>query len=65
MRRQTASLRATWEAFRCTRFEHFPLLLPGAHPLVAPLIMFRLKRRGFSDCRVVASTSGLVVHAER
>lgn len=64
-RRQTTSLRATWEAFRYDRFDHFPLLLPGAHPLLAPLIMFRLKRRGFSDCRVVASTRGLIVYAER
>jgi hypothetical protein len=64
-RRRTTSLGATWEAFRRTRCGHFPLLLPGVHPLLAPLIMFRLKRRGFSNCRVVASTRGLIVHAER
>jgi hypothetical protein len=62
---RTTSLWATWEAFRGIRFDHFPLLLPGVHPLLAPLIMFRLKRRGFSNCRVVASRTGLTVYAER
>ncbi|WP_041532125.1 hypothetical protein [Pelobacter propionicus] len=62
---RTASVRATWEAFRGIRFHHFPLLLPGVHPLLAPLIMFRLKRRGFSCCSVVASRIGLTVYAER
>jgi len=45
-------------------FTHFPLILPGVHPLLAPLIMFRLKRRGFSNCRVEVSRNGLIVHAE-
>jgi hypothetical protein len=46
-------------------YQHFPLILPGVHPLVAPLIMFRLKRRGFSNCRVEVSGGGLVVFADR
>jgi hypothetical protein len=46
-------------------YAHFPLILSGVHPLVAPLIMFRLKRRGFSNCRVEVLASGLVVFADR
>lgn len=64
-RRHTASFRATWQAFCSIRFDHFPLVLPGVHHLLAPLIMFRLKRRGFSDCRVVTSRRGLIVYAHR
>lgn len=64
-RRQTTSLWATWKAFRGISFDHFPLILAGVSPLLAPLIMFRLKRRGFSLCRVDASTRGLIVYAER
>ncbi|NTV50396.1 MAG: hypothetical protein HGB32_05750 [Geobacteraceae bacterium] len=46
-------------------YTHFPQTLSGVHPLVAPLIMFRLKRRGFSNCRVEVSETGLVVYAVR
>lgn len=46
-------------------YSHFPLLLPGVHRLVAPLIMFRLKRRGYSNCRVDVTEVGLVVYAVR
>ncbi|MDD2582348.1 MAG: hypothetical protein PHR66_10190 [Desulfuromonadaceae bacterium] len=46
-------------------YTHFPLIMAGVYPLVAPLIMFRLKRRGFSNCRVEVSESGLVVYADR
>ncbi|MBC7963346.1 MAG: hypothetical protein H7Y05_10425 [Steroidobacteraceae bacterium] len=59
------SFKATWEAIWRTSFNHFPLILPGVHRLVAPLIMFRLKRRGFSNCRVEVTGSGLVVYAVR
>jgi hypothetical protein len=62
--RKKSSLGATWKAFRGITFNHFPLILPGVHPLLAPLIMFRLKRRGFSNCRVEVSRNGLIVHAE-
>lgn len=56
---------ATWNAFWRFSFNHFPLMLPGVHPVMAPLIMFRLKRRGYSNCRVESTGSGLVVHAVR
>jgi hypothetical protein len=64
-KRYTASLKATLNAILGMSYAHFPLMLPGVHPLVAPLIMFRLKRRGFSNCRVDVSGSGLVVYAVR
>lgn len=57
--------KATLNALLGMSYSHFPLILPGVHPLVAPLIMFRLKRRGFSNCRVESSRSGLVVYADR
>lgn len=59
------NFKATANALLGMPYTHFPLILPGVHPLVAPLIMFRLKRRGFSNCRVEASRSGLVVFADR
>ena len=59
------SFQATWKALWRFSFNHFPQILPGVHPLLAPLIMFRLKRRGFSNCRVEVTPSGLVVHAVR
>ena len=64
-KRKKRSLRATWKVLAGITFSHFPLILPGVHPLIAPLIMFRLKRRGFSNCRVETSRNGLIVHAER
>jgi hypothetical protein len=56
---------ATFRALTGMSYHHFPLILPGVHPLIAPLIMFRLKRRGFSNCRVEVTGSGLVVYADR
>jgi len=64
MRRQI-KVRATLNALMGMTYTHFPLILAGVHPLVAPLIMFRLKRRGFSNCRVEVSGAGLVVYADR
>jgi hypothetical protein len=64
-RRQPFNLKATIHALLGMSYTHFPLILPGVHPLVAPLIMFRLKRRGYSNCRVEVSRSGLVVYADR
>ena len=55
----------TWKALWRMSFSHFPLILSGVHPLLAPLIMFRLKRRGYSNCRVEVTPGGLVVHAVR
>jgi hypothetical protein len=61
----STSLIATIATLLGMTYTHFPLILAGVHPLVAPLIMFRLKRRGFSNCRVEVSGSGLVVYADR
>jgi len=59
------SLRATRRAICAIPTDHFPLILPGVHPVAAFFILRRLKRLGFSECRVVASEKGLVVHAHR
>ena len=59
------NLKATVNVLFGMSYTHFPQILPGVHRLVAPLIMFRLKRRGFSNCRVDVSGSGLVVYADR
>ena len=64
-KRQSANLKATFNALRGMSYTHFPMILPGVHSLVAPLIMFRLKRRGFSNCRVEVSGAGLIVYADR
>lgn len=65
VKHHSVELKATVSALMGTSYTHFPLILPGVHPLVAPLIMFRLKRRGFSNCRVEISKSGLIVYADR
>ena len=59
------SLRATRRAICGIPTDHFPLILPGVHPVAAFFILWRLKRLGFSECRVVSSEKGLVVHAHR
>lgn len=63
--RRSYNLKATLSTLLGISFAHFPLILPGVYPVVAPLIMFRLKRRGYSNCRVEVSASGLVVYADR
>ena len=37
------------------------LFFPGCLAIAAPLVLFRLKREGFSRCSVEASEQGLVV----
>jgi hypothetical protein len=64
-RGKATSLKATLNALLGMSYSHFPLILPGVHRLVAPLIMFRLKRRGYSNCRVEVAGGGLVVYAVR
>ena len=59
------SLRATWRAICNLPSDHFPLILPGVYPLASFFILWRLKGLGFSNCRVVTSEKGLVVHAHR
>lgn len=63
--RKRANLKATLNALSGMSYSHFPLILPGVHRLLAPLIMFRLKRRGFSNCRVEVAAGGLIVYAVR
>ncbi|RII28895.1 MAG: hypothetical protein CXR31_03205 [Geobacter sp.] len=41
------------------------LFFPGALPLTAPFLLFRLKRLGFSACRVTADGEGLLLTASR
>lgn len=59
------SLRATWQAICNLPTDHFPLILPGVHPIAAFFILRRLKHLGYSDCRVVSSKKGVVAHAHR
>lgn len=56
---------ATWRAIRSIPVDHFPLILPGVHPIAAFFILRRLKRLGFSNCKVHTTAKGLVVHAQR
>ncbi len=55
----------TWQAATALPTDHFPLLLPGVHRVAAFFILRRLKRLGFSNCRVDSSSKGLVVYAQR
>lgn len=41
------------------------LFFPGCLPIAAPAVLFRLKRQGFSRCRVEASGRGLLVRGMR
>ncbi len=55
----------TWHAATALPTDHFPLLLPGVHRVAAFFILRRLKRLGFSNCRVDSSRDGLMVYAQR
>ncbi|MDD5287221.1 MAG: hypothetical protein PHD54_15330 [Desulfuromonadaceae bacterium] len=59
------SFKATLNALLGMSYTHFPLILPGVHPLLTTLILYRLKKRGFSNCRVEVAGRGLVVYAVR
>ena len=41
------------------------LLFPGCFALAAPLLLFRLKREGFSNCRALMTEEGLLLCAIR
>ncbi len=41
------------------------LLFPGCLALAAPLLLFRLKREGLSNCRVLMTADGLFLSATR
>ena len=59
------SIKATWQAITNLPTEHFPLLLPGVHRVAAFFILKRLKRLGYSNCKVDSTGKGLVVYAQR
>lgn len=56
---------ATWRAMTDLPMDHFPLILPDVHKVAAFFILRRLKRLGYSNCRVDSSAKGLVVYAQR
>lgn len=60
-----SSLKATWKAVTSLPTDHFPLMLPGVHRIAAFFILWRLKKLGFSNCRVDVVAKGLVVYAQR
>jgi hypothetical protein len=41
------------------------VLLPHTLPPAAPFVLYRLKRSGFSSCRVTVMANGLLVEATR
>jgi hypothetical protein len=41
------------------------LFFPDCSPLAAPFLLFRLKRTGFSNCRIVTTGEGLSLHGTR
>jgi hypothetical protein len=51
----------------CTAREECPvrLFFPAVSPVAAPFILFRLKRSGFSGCRVMVTDGGLLVTSSR
>lgn len=57
--------RATWRAIHALPTDHFPLILSGVHRVAAFFILRRLKRLGYSNCRVDSTAKGLVVYAQR
>jgi hypothetical protein len=59
------SFSATWRAMTDLPTDHFPLILPDVHKVAAFFILRRLKRLGYSNCRVDSSAKGLVVYAQR
>jgi hypothetical protein len=61
----TCSISATWRAIRFLPSDHFPLILPGVYPVASFFILKRLKRLGYSSCKVTTSDKGLVVHAHK
>jgi hypothetical protein len=46
-------------------YKELRLIIPGCFALAAPLLLFRLKRRGFSNSRAVMTDEGLLVAASR
>ena len=46
-------------------YADFPQSLPNVHPVAAPFILWQLKGKGYSNCRVVTEPGGLMVYADR
>jgi hypothetical protein len=63
--RDRRTFRATLRAILEFPLSHFPLFLPGVHPIAAFFILRRLKHLGYSNCTVKTTAKGLVVHAQR
>lgn len=59
------NVKATWRAMTDLPMDHFPLILPDVHKVAAFFILRRLKRLGYSLCRVDSNAKGLVVYAQR
>lgn len=59
------SFKETWRAITAMPLDHFPLILPNVHPVASFFILKRLKRLGYSGCKVSKKGNGLVVHAHR
>jgi len=59
------NIKATWRAITALPTDHFPLMLPDVHSIAAFFILKRLKRLGYSDCKVSKKGNGLVVYAHR
>ena len=55
---------ANWGEYADSRGE-FTLIVPGALHFAAPFVLFRLKRWGFSGCRVMAEREGLRIQGRR
>jgi hypothetical protein len=63
--RGASFLCATWRAICTLPDEPFPRMLPDVHAIAAPFVLGRLKRKGYSNCRVVSQNGGLMVYADR
>jgi hypothetical protein len=60
------SLKATWRAmFHLSYTDGFPQSLSSVHPFAAPFILWQLKGKGYSNCRVVTDDGRLIVYADR
>ena len=59
------NIKETWCAITALPLDHFPLILPNVHPVAAFFILKRLKRLGYSGCKVSKTDNGLVVYAHR
>ena len=59
--------RADWKSTCLAIFNlptgQFPLVLPDVHRIAVFFILRRLKRLGYSNCRVDCTSEGLIVYA--